>query len=219
MAWAGAMAVRTGIGGQGRAAGRPGALHSVSVFLLHNPPGVLGPWTFPGPAGAAHSMLVIWPPSSRPHPCPALGASPSSPRTRAAPVTLLQSPRRQAWPVVPDTPRLQCLHPPALAAVPSAAPLGRSSLTFLRSGLPPREGPERPRWRADTSPGSVILEKDPKVASFLGKFSSDPAPAGVEQADVLSFLTRGLRRTDWQWLESCVERGSEAASGLPGRRR
>lgn len=40
------------------------------------------------------------------------------------------------------------------------------------------------------SPGSVILEKDPKVASFSGKFSSDPAPAGVEPADMLSFLTR-----------------------------
>lgn len=189
VAWAGAMAVRTGIGGQGRTAGRPSALHSVSVFLLHNPPGVLGPWTFPGPAGAAHSMLVMWPPSSRPPPCPALGANPSSPRTRAAPVTLLQSPRRQAWPVVPNMPRLLCLHPPALAAVPSAASLGRSSLPFLRWGLPPREDPESPRWRGRHVPWVRDFREGPEGASFLGKFSSDPAPAGVEPADMLSFLT------------------------------
>lgn len=98
------------------------------------------------------------------------------------------------------------------------SPTGQKLTRFPQIGFASEGGPRASTLRTDTSPGSVILEKDPKVASFLGKFSSDPAPAGVEQADVLSFLTRRLGRTDWQWLESCVERGSEAASGLPGRR-
>lgn len=186
VAWLRMMAVSTGRGGQGRAAGRPRALHSVSVFLLHNPPGVPGHWTFPGTTGTAHRMLVIWLSSSRPPPDPALGANPSSPRTRPAPVTLLQSPHTM--------PGLACGPQHAVAPVPaSSSPLGCSLHSPLGQKLTSYLSSDQVCLRgralrvhaggADMSPGSVIIEKYPKVTSFLGKFPSDPASVGVEQAD------------------------------------
>lgn len=169
VAWTRLMTVNTGIGGWG-GGGRPGAVHSVSFVLLHNPPGAEG-------SGLSLARLVeptAGLRSSLPPPGSSLEPSPPPPPGQVQPQFLCYR---------PPNPGFACGSPICCrSSAPTLQPFwvrplqphgAEACLPSSAQGCRPGRALGVPTGRGRCVPGSLIIETDPKVAcqwaaSFLG---------------------------------------------------